>query len=57
MLRTCQHRPGTPRPARAPRGTMRVERAHIDELVGVLECCVEEQSGTGEVERAMNGVS
>ena len=57
MLRTCQHRPGTPRPARAPRGTMRVERARIDELVGVLECCFEEQSGTGEVERAMNGVS
>ena len=35
---------------------MRVERARVDELVGVLECWLEEQSGTGEVERAMNGV-
>jgi len=36
---------------------MRLERARVDELVGVLECGFEEQSGTGEVERAMNGVS
>src|ERR1700733_213466 len=37
VLRTCQHRSGPPRPARAPRGTVRVVRAGFDELVGSLE--------------------
>jgi hypothetical protein len=36
---------------------MRVVRACVDELVGVLEIRLEEQGGTGEVERAMYGAS
>jgi len=56
VLRTCQHRSGPPRPARAPRRTtVRVVRACGDELVGVLERRIEEQCGTGQVERAMDG--
>jgi hypothetical protein len=57
MLRTCQHRPGTPRLARAPTrlDTVRVERARLDELVGVLGHRLEEQGVTGEVERAVDG--
>ena len=34
---------------------MRVERARSDELVGVFERRLEEQSGTGEVARAVHG--
>jgi hypothetical protein len=34
---------------------MRVERAHSDELVGVFEQRLEEQSGTGQVARAVHG--
>jgi hypothetical protein len=34
---------------------VRVERACVDELVGVFEHRLEEQSGTGEIERAVDG--
>jgi hypothetical protein len=57
MLRTCQHRAGTPRLARAPvrSDTVRVERARLDELVGFLGHRLEEQGVTGEVEGAVDG--
>jgi hypothetical protein len=34
---------------------VRVGRARVDELVGVFERGLEEQSGTSEIERAVNG--
>jgi hypothetical protein len=34
---------------------VRVGRAGVDELVGVFEHRLEEQSGTGEIERAVHG--
>ena len=34
---------------------VRVERARVDGLVGVFERRLEEQSSTGEIERAMHG--
>jgi hypothetical protein len=35
--------------------TVRVERARGDELVGIFERRLEEQSGTGQVARAVHG--
>ena len=62
MLRTCQRRARTPRPHAPHRGgqaaqlrPVRVGRARVDALVGVFEHRLEEQSGTGEIERAVDG--
>ena len=56
VLRTCQHRSGPPlRRLATQRRTVRVERARSDELVGIFERRLEEQSDTGQVAHAVHG--
>jgi len=56
VLRTYQHRSRSPRRRLAAQlRTVRVGRARGDELVGVIERRLEEQSGTGQVASAVHG--
>jgi len=56
VLRTCQHRSrALSRRGAAQLHTVRVGRARSDELVGFIELRLEEQSGTGQVARAVHG--